>query len=505
MGNSPGKLKCLYLPAQSGKTRKVEEEIKKYNAFNEYFGEKNDINLIISANVRLLVCQTASRLQTDLTDEELIDGPVFTWISGSEKCNLTPKELAFDISVGDTEMIIMCAHPKRLVHLYNMITCLSKNTKFNKNVNIWIDEADASLLKWSKYEHIITNPLITNVTLISATFDSVFKKYKRLQVIGFPETHPECYRCLQDAKCIKIDFAGSAVEYADFILNKNEHLLKPGLRAFIPGDYKKESHNQLRKLLFDYGFCILLINGDEKTLSTRDQDIDLSDFFSFSEIPEEFNTVLARLYQSHELYRYPFAITGMECIKRGVTFQCDRVEGEHEGFLFDYGIIPNIQQKVEAYQEMARIFGNVGDFINYKQVDIFSTSTNFKKVQQQESMAMNIAKMVYDRRLEDVGKEELKEAIVLGDKDFDYEIRDTQELAISFSNRSLNQSFQKRSGVAPRTLLNDGDESSTEQNNPSRVYIISRKWGLNSQTPVRMVPTKEGKWCVYWKPSLLKN
>ena len=418
MGNSINKIKCLYLPAQSGKTRKVEEEIQKYNLFNDYFGEINDINLIISANVRLLVCQTASRLQTDLSNEEIIEGPVFTWISGSEECNLSPKELAFDISIGNIEMVIMCAHPKRIKHLYNMVNELSKVRNFKKNVNIWIDEADASLLKWSKYEHIINNPLITNIIPISATFDSVFKKYKRLPVIGFPETHPKCYRCLQDAKCIKVDFAGSAVDYINFILSKNEDLMLPGKRAFIPGDYKKESHNEIRKLLFSYGFCILLINGDEKTLSTRDKDIDLSDFFNINNgIPDELNTILARLYQTHELYRYPFAITGMECIKRGITFQCD-VDHEHNGFIFDYGIIPNIQQKVEAYQSMARLFGNVGDFSIFKQVDIFSTSTNFRKIQKQESMAMNIAKMVYERKLEDVGEEELKEAMNFGDNTY---------------------------------------------------------------------------------------
>ena len=441
MGNTSGKVKCLYLPAQSGKTRKVEEEIKKYNLLNDYFGESNDINLIISANVRLLVCQTASRLQSDLTNEEIIDGPVFTWISGSEECNLSSKELAFDISVGNIEMVIMCAHPKRIKHLYNMIMELSKVRNFNKNVNIWIDEADASISKWSKYEHIITNPLITNITFISATFESVFKKYKRLQVIGFPETHPECYRCLQDANCVKVDFAGSAVEYINFILNKYPNLTSPGMCAFIPGDYKKESHNQVRKLLFEYGFCVLLINGDEKTLSTREQDIDLSDFFSINNgIPEEFNTVVARLYQTHELYRYPFAITGMECIKRGVTFQCDQVENDHSGFIFDYGIIPNIQQKVEAYQEMARLFGNVGNFQIFKQVQIYSTSTNFKKVQKQESMAMNIAKMVYERQLEDVGKEELTEAMNI-EEDSKWEL--TQ---VEFTNRSDANNFLQSRG-----------------------------------------------------------
>ena len=79
------------------------------------------------------------------------------------------------------------------------------------------------------------------------------------------------------------------------------------LASFIPGDYKKESHNQIRKLLFEYGFCILLINGDEKTLSTRDQDIDLSDFFSFNCL-----TIVSILHNNSWLinsYTFTFSIT----------------------------------------------------------------------------------------------------------------------------------------------------------------------------------------------------
>ena len=69
MGNSL-KTKCLYLPAQSGKTRKVEDIIREKQEYSKLFDE-TDINIIISANNKLLVEQTRTRMTNDLaTDSE---------------------------------------------------------------------------------------------------------------------------------------------------------------------------------------------------------------------------------------------------------------------------------------------------------------------------------------------------------------------------------------------------------------------------------------------------
>ena len=61
MGSQQSKCKSLYLPAQSGKTRKMEELIKEYK-LGELF-DPVDINIIISANNRLLVEQTKTRMK----------------------------------------------------------------------------------------------------------------------------------------------------------------------------------------------------------------------------------------------------------------------------------------------------------------------------------------------------------------------------------------------------------------------------------------------------------
>jgi hypothetical protein len=56
------------------------------------------------------------------------------------------------------------------------------------------------------------------------------------------------------------------------------------------------------------------------------------------------------------------------------------------------------------------LFGNIGEYPKYKPCEIYSVSSNFKKIERQEAIAMNISTMVYEQGLQDVGKEELKEA-----------------------------------------------------------------------------------------------
>jgi hypothetical protein len=49
---------------------------------------------------------------------------------------------------------------------------------------------------------------------------------------------------------------------------------------------------------------------------------------------------------------------------------------------------------------------------------------------------------------------------------------------------------------APDTLIRDGE-------NPTREYLVERMWGLDEDKPARMIITNTGKWCVYWRPSLV--
>ena len=438
MGVNKSKLKCLCLPAQSGKTRKVEEKIRFFSALSNLFGNPGIINIFISANNKLLVHQTTSRFSSSLgssSDDEAesnacIKGSIFSWTSGTKKTNISPKELAFEM-LGGVDMVVLCAHGTRMRYLNQMLGHLTAHPAFHKEIYIWIDEADKTVNTWSKYPDLINNPAVQQVTLISATVESLGKRYGRISVLPYTDTYPACYRRLKDSVTIIEDIVrADAVDYIRAVLKKHKaKLIQPGMRAFIPGDYTKQSHEDVSELLIRRGFAVIILNGDSKELRIPDKKpIDLRPYLTSSDpddIPDEFNAILSTMYVDNELHNYPLAITGFLCVSRGVTFQCAPEPGVHNGFLFEYGIIPPIIDKAEAYQTMARLFGNIGDFPDYKSCEIYTNDVTFKRVQNQEEIAVNLAKIVAEQNLDEVGMEHFAQAAMTPEE---FANRQTEEL-----------------------------------------------------------------------------
>lgn len=401
----------------------MEELIKQYELISEFF-ESPNLNIIISANNTVLVEQTKTRMINDLAtdshdgaDDACIKNSVFSWTSGNKNTNISVGELCMDICENKVDMVIVCAHPTRLKYLYLMIERLSMSRLFDRNINIWIDEADRTINLWSKYENVLAMKPVQNITLVSATIDSVLHKYKSLIVLPYLQTHADCYRGLKHMTRLHDNLVvSSATDYVRHIISEHaKDLIQPGLRAFIPGDTSKSSHNEIADMLKQLGFIVVIINGERKQilLPYENKPIDLTSYFKIrdGEVPKEFNTQLALLYKQNNWHKYPLAVTGFYCVERGVTFQCPPDDdGLHDGFLFDYGIVPPISSSSEAYQLMARLFGNIGHFPHYKSIHIYSSSAMFDKVQKKEQIAFNIARMVAENNIERVDKYNIRDA-----------------------------------------------------------------------------------------------
>lgn len=486
MGSQQSKCKSLYLPAQSGKTRKMEELIQEYK-LGELF-DPVDINIIISANNCVLVRQTTTRMTKDLATESdvgandaCIKGGVFSWTSGTKKSNITAEALTLRILNGDIEMVVICAHPTRIRYLVQTLEYLANLHLFTKKINIWIDEADNSINLWSKYQKVIEMRCVNQVTLVSATFDSVIAKYKELNVLPYLKTHPDCYVGLRNAIRRETNIVvGSAVEYVRHVMtSQREILMKPGMRAFIPGSNSTASHDAIADFLHkECGFVVIIINGQRKEILVPGQQdpIDLRSYLTIQndETPQEFNTQLAKLYKENNWSRFPLAITGYMCIQRGVTFQCGSLDGVHDGFLFDYGIIPpNIKCAAEAYQTMARLFGNIGQIPEYKQVEIFTNAVTFSRVEKQEETARNIARMVAEQGLDFVTKKDIKSAEA-PHKRVPYIIQiDEQELREISSSKNK----QEKRRFMTQTMLSKIDETH------ELVQVITTKECFQISTP----------------------
>jgi len=153
MGANNTKVECLWLPGQSGKTRKIKESIEK-TSFNirdlkEIYGIEEHFNIIICSNNKSLVDQTNVRMTEELYKDE--DIGVFSWRSVNGKMedkncgNIEVKSLCYNIIEDELNMLLCCANPTRIKYLFNLLETLEKSKNFNTKIDIWIDEADSSL------------------------------------------------------------------------------------------------------------------------------------------------------------------------------------------------------------------------------------------------------------------------------------------------------------------------------------------------------------------------
>ena len=419
MGAHLGKLECILLPCQSGKTSVMIKTIQTYKDL-AMFGACESVDILISANNRSLVTQTSVRMKTELFDEskmvsdDQIIGKVFNWQSGLKKTNISERELAWEILDDKVEMVVCCAHKQRLEYIVKLINRLTSSAKFTKKINIWIDEADVSITLWAKHEQaIISNPAIACVKLVSATFDSIIKKYGRIPVMGKEKTHADCYLKIQECT-IKtediISVENGAYGYLKAVFEKyGDELCLPGIRLFAPGDITQESHNQIAEFLAKKGFVVVVLNGSRKIIIVpgRSEPHILDGLVDDEDSSEEIGKQIAKIYTDNDYARFPFAITGHKCIGRGITFQSN-------DFLFDYGIIPFIADKDNAYQTTARVVGNIKDLVNYKVPTLIMTSKMKNTVINKENVAINIARMVFDGELQGddglVGSADIKKA-----------------------------------------------------------------------------------------------
>jgi hypothetical protein len=429
MGSQNSKVQCLLRPGQSGKTRKMQELIREYEGYADLFlgPGTNPLNIVITSNNIALSEQTSTRMNRDLYETESVDsdddkiadaqvnGTCFSWTSGSKGMKVSEDALFSLIVRQKIAMIVCCANKRRLTYIFNLLKMLNEYPAYRPRINVWIDEADASIKLWSNPALDVTAlPNVTCVTLVSATFNSVLKKYERLRIIGCAETHPEVYHrvsdCIQEhdasalgARTEVNDRVHSSADYLAAVLTKHPAWNAPGMKLFTPGNHVQSSHDENASFLVKRGFAVLVLNGNEKAIRLPYGLLPIRLEDTRSDEPEEIGLQVARLYKERNLKQFPFAVTGHMCVGRGLTFQ-------NEHFLFDAGVIPYINDPAMAYQTACRLAGNIKKIPGYKPSTIVASPKMLQTILRQEMFAVNLARIVHERKLEDVGIEEFNEA-----------------------------------------------------------------------------------------------
>lgn len=441
MGSSNSKVQCILRPGQSGKTRKMVELIKEVRAnlaelTKAGWNDAGMLNIFVVSNVMALADQTAKRMQKELRDDvstdsddsddgvadARVEGDCFAWMSGGAGLKVNPKELAWLIGTKKVTTVVLCANKRRLNYLKQLLNELAEAPFYKDKIHMWIDEADASIKLWGKSDmDVTTMDIVQKVTLVSATFNSILKQYGRLRILGDIITHPSCYHKVADCvviedNCAFLPAMGSgALAYLSAVLPRHPEMRQPGARLFAPGDYTQASHDEVASYLVAAGFAVLVLNGTEKAIRMPNGRAPLLLDFK-PEVPneepkrpdavlagEELGMYVARLYRTKGLSQFPFAVTGHLCVGRGLTFQ-------NENFRFDFGIIPHIRDAAMAYQASCRMAGNIRDYLDYAPATLVTTSKMWDVIRRQEGFAVNLARIVKERNLADVGAAEFAEA-----------------------------------------------------------------------------------------------
>jgi hypothetical protein len=381
-------------PCQSGKTFIMLQEIAKMLE-----NENNNIHIIFCDNQLLQTQQTSDRL--DKFDNFQYyrdnDGDVSVILSSKSKIK-EYEHLTHEIAFKNRKMVVTCSNKKRIEDIDNMIKDFAMNKRYNDyNFCIWIDEVDKNISLFEDYlKTWDKNPRVLNIGLITATPESLFKIFNTIKIFQLENSHnPDEYHSFSESEFKLLNFESSDIEsYLIHVLKNFKNDIKKGQIWFVPGEVKIESHNNIKDILLEYGFKVLVINGEGKMLYTNKEKEELI----FDE--DNLADFLGNIYETKNLKNDKIAITGNLCISRGITIN-------NKKMLITHAVLPpNIKNKSNAYQLAGRICGNIKKFKIYSKPIIYCTQKFKRIICDMENRAKNIAEEAHRMNKEVVSKDD---------------------------------------------------------------------------------------------------
>ena len=495
------KFTLITKPEQSGKTFiMIQEIIKDLTEGNDELGGKTVINFIFCDNNLLLTKQTAERVHQDL-DAFIANGQLYVEFSSRKGNEAKCSSAIYQAICGGQQNIICCTNGRRVKDVKEIIMALNSSPFLGDKFafKIWLDEAD-------KFPNFISNtfiPLVaecenTHVYCITATSSALFKKYKTMNVFPLEETTKENYHGWKDNEIVVLDALFENTEtFVYEVLSQYPENIQPGTKWYIPAERKKSSHYMVKSICLARGMAVFVINGDGLTLERPGMEAVIENK------TDELNKHIMKLYREHNLSEYAVAVTGNICVGRGISIMSP-------DFIFDYGILYSCVKKAEVSQTAGRLKGNIKNWPNYKPPIVF-TSHNFDTIATEwEEKSRRLAILAYEQQdsgettviteeqYKKIGGNNHEEKTKAEDTDKEHCVFETQDEAREFG-KTLGVKLNKRKApIAPKELQKDG-------RNPTSDELFKRMWGISAKNTVRMIPTSNGKWCVYWRPSLIKH
>ena len=436
-------------------------------------------------------------------------------------------------------VVVMCSNTQRYEDGVEFIRVIDKNKINIFRVYAYYDELHKYICEKlrSQIEIIHSFDITKGITALSASPDNIFEtvgfwsKIKLVLLDNFNDSNYAGYKdmifnCEDDffanpyIRPRKFDFDEldrQTIGFIQNVLTKYPEILDPNTRSFIPSHIRRIGHNAVRDLIFSIKTTavVIVINGFEKTLQYKDN-LEHTKTLALTSDDEEVCETISRLICHHNLQGRPIIITGLLCVGMGQTLTHKSL-GSFTSAIFGHLDLTND----EIYQLFGRITGRMKDWGDkYIQTQVYCPTIIMNRCIVMEECARNMAcehngeivtQLNYREPMNEMGEvgqsaienirtPKKKKMIQCQSEDTDkkHEVFDSQMDAIEFANQTLGAKLHKRTSTdAPKELKTNGI-------NPSSYELFKRMWGINSKNCVRMIPTSDEKWCVYWRPSLIK-
>jgi len=524
---TPSKIVLCVLPTQYGKTFTAISQIDKIIKEDIKLGRS--IHIVYTMNTLLNNAQFAKRLE----QIEIMYGKSSICVMSSEKNHkythvknlLQLKRLCGDIYTCP-RVIVMCSNKSKFNTGFDFIKSINKveNRLHILRAFIYYDELhhyiNAPNIR-GQIEELHSFDIVVNITALTATPNAIWEQtgfWSKLCLIQSDSYNDYNYVGYNDMKFVCIDEQDKhIIEYIDYVLKKHPEILKDNTLTFIPAAKNCKSHNFIKDIVFNINknSVVVIINGKDKTLQYNDVNRNYKiELVSKGISVEEMSQTISRLIIQHKLQNRPIVITGFICVSMGQTLTCKSL-GSFTSAIFGQSSLSNEQ----IYQLCGRITGRMKDWGNtYIQTCVYCTTEIMNICHSMETIAIKLS-LSYNgdfvtqhdyikplQQMGQIGQYALENIRITGKNkkikyihDKDYKNFDSQEKAILFAKNTLNVKLNKRkTNNAPKGLLLDGV-------NPSSEHLFKRMSGITNTTFAKMYPTNNNKWCVYWRPSKLKN
>lgn len=534
------------LPTQCGKTFITIERIK--DEINNDEKDGKSIHIVFTMNTLLNNVQFSKRLKaiedkfkTKGKKKDIQSVVVFSSKYEGEYKHVKNLETLQGICLDkDTcpKVIVMCSNKKRFEDGFDFVKVLERNNTNFERVFIYYDE----LHKYIDQKNIRKNISIieaynitSSIIALSATPDKIWLKndnfWSNIKIINLEKYNDNNYIGIDDCNYIYEDkyfekyvkpscreyekLDNYTIGYINNILSKNSNIISSNNRIFIPAHVRRKGHNKVRDMVFKINkeCVVVVLNGFEKSLTYYMKKKKFSEDLKSSN--EEVSDSIYNLLNNKNLLDRPLVITGFLCVGMGQTLTSENLGS------FNYAIFSHLDlSNDDIYQLFGRITGRMKTWKSYKKTTVFCPTIIRNRCKIMEECAKNIYLECNDKNIsqEEYRKPMYKNSKISKDaldnirnrkqkgknkksdtNDKRHKIFSNQEEAIEWVKLNLNRKLRKRpNDNAPETLCKNNK-------NPTKEYIIERFWGINKKTQVRMIPTNNSKWVVYWRPSMLDD